>query len=235
MSNPYKKSILQEAIENKEKHDRIPLSTMAMTAGAFDDAASLSVSSSHQDSSSAKSGTANATSGSSTVHNSSSSESTHRRSRRQHDTKPKATETAEKTSESHHSGGSSHPKENVWESHPRRDDDIPFLPVNHSRIMKWIEEGTRCVAEESVRHSRHHRQQNPSPSSARSSSRNKQSNSSSRPEKYISSHRPNQPIAQDPMMPPLPQPEASTVLEEAKRRLIERHENERRSRPHKQR
>lgn len=201
-----------------------------MMAASYDgNAPPMSITSSSQDSSSAKSTTTSVVAGSSTMQNSCGTGSSHQRTRRLHEGKPKAGEAANKIPVSQPTGNSSQPTENIWEGPPpRKDDEIPFLPANRSRIMKWIEEGSRCVAEESMKHSRHQRQQAHSSSPARSSSRGKPT---SRPDKYIS-HRPNQPIAQDPMMPPLPQPEPSTVLEEAKRRLIEKHESERKSRHH---
>ena len=120
---------------------------------------------------------------------------------------------------------------NVWEARPsRKDDDIPFLTVNHHRILQWMEDGEQAQ-QGSPREPKTHRHHSPS---TRSSSRNKQSTSSSirQSEKSSSRHLPNQPIASDPMMPPLPAPHASSVLEETKRRLIEVKESERRSKHH---
>lgn len=121
---------------------------------------------------------------------------------------------------------------NVWEMHPaRRDDDIPFLTVNHHRIMQWMEEGEQAQ-QDPPKEPKHHRHHSPS---TKSSSRSKQSSSSSvRQSDKSSRHLPTQPIASDPMMPPLPAPHASSVLEETRRRLIEVKESERRSKHPKQ-
>lgn len=120
---------------------------------------------------------------------------------------------------------------NVWEVRPsRRDDDIPFLTVNHHRILQWMEEGEQAQQSPS-RESKPHRHQSPS---TRTSSRSRQSTAGSirQSEKSSSRHLPNQPIASDPLMPPLPAPHASSVLEETNRRLIELKESERRSKHH---
>lgn len=120
--------------------------------------------------------------------------------------------------------------DNMWEGRPsRRDDDIPFLTVNHQRILQWMEEGEQAQ-QGSPREPKHHRHHSPS---SRGSSKSKQSTASSirQSEKSSSRHLPNQPIASDPMMPLLPAPHASAVLEETKRRLIEVKE-ERRSKHH---
>lgn len=120
---------------------------------------------------------------------------------------------------------------NVWEVRPnRRDDDIPFLPVNRHRILQWMEEGEQSLRSPS-RESKPHRHHSPS---TRTSSRSRQSTAGSirQSEKSSSRHLPNQPIASDPLMPPLPAPHASSVLEETNRRLIELKETERRSKHH---
>jgi len=120
---------------------------------------------------------------------------------------------------------------NVWEVRPtRKDDNIPFLPVNRHRILQWMEEGEQAQRSPS-RESKPHRHHSPS---ARTSSRSKQSTTGSvrQSEKSSSRYLPNQPIASDPLMPPLPAPHASSVLEETNRRLIELKESERRSKHH---
>lgn len=107
---------------------------------------------------------------------------------------------------------------NVWEARPqRRDDDIPFMTVNHHRIIQWMKEGEQ--AQQGSKESKSHRHHS---SSTRNSSRGKMSTASStrQSEKNPSLHLPDQPIASDPMMPPLPAPHASSVLEETRRRLI---------------
>lgn len=120
---------------------------------------------------------------------------------------------------------------NVWEVRPsRKDDDIPFLTVNHHRILQWMEEGEQAQQSPS-KEPKHHRHQSPS---TKTSSRSRQSTAGSirQSEKSSSRHLPNQPIASDPLMPPLPAPHASSVLEETNRRLIELKEGERRSKHH---
>lgn len=120
---------------------------------------------------------------------------------------------------------------NVWEARPaRRDDDIPFLTVNHHRILQWMEEGEQAQQTPS-RESKPHRHH----SASTRSSRSRQSTASSRQSEKSSRHLPNQPIASDPMMPPLPAPHASSVLEETNRRLIELKESERQSKHHSKR
>lgn len=123
---------------------------------------------------------------------------------------------------------------NVWEARPaRRDDDIPFLTVNHHRILQWMEEGEQAQQTPS-RESKPHRHH--SASTRATSSRSRQSTASStRQSEKSSRHLPNQPIASDPMMPPLPAPHASSVLEETNRRLIELKESERQSKHHSKR
>lgn len=120
---------------------------------------------------------------------------------------------------------------NVWEVRPtHKDDNIPFLPVNRHRILQWMEEGEQAQRSPS-RESKPHRHHSPA---ARTSARSRQSTAGSirQPEKSSSRHLPNQPIASDPLMPPLPAPHASSVLEETNRRLIELKESERRSKHH---
>ena len=120
---------------------------------------------------------------------------------------------------------------NVWEVRPtRKDDNIPFLPVNRHRIMQWMEEGEQAQRSPS-RESKPHRHHSPS---ARTSSRSRPSTAGSvkQSEKSSSRHLPNQPIASDPLMPPLTAPHASSVLEETNRRLRELKESERRSKHH---
>lgn len=125
---------------------------------------------------------------------------------------------------------------NVWEMQPsrRRDEDIPFLTVNHHRIMQWMEEGEQAQQGsprdlKESKHSRHHSSagRNTSKSSRQSTTSSlRQSDKSSR-------HLPTQPIASDPLMPPLPVPHPSSVLEETKRILqMEVKEGERRSKHH---
>lgn len=120
---------------------------------------------------------------------------------------------------------------NVWEARPtRKDDDIPFITVNHHRILQWMEEGEQAQ-QGPTKECKPHRHHSPS---TRSSSRRSTASSVRQSEKSSSRHLPNQPIASDPMMPPLPAPHASSVLEETKRRLqIEvSKESERRSKHH---
>lgn len=118
-----------------------------------------------------------------------------------------------------------------WEARPqRRDDDIPFLTVNHHRIIQWMEEGEQ--AQQGSKESKSHRHHSPS---SRNSSRGKQSTTSStrHSEKNPPLHLPGQPIASDLMMPLLPAPHASSVLEETRKRLIDvAKEGERRSKNH---
>ena len=125
---------------------------------------------------------------------------------------------------------------NVWEMQPsgRRDEDIPFLTVDHHRIMRWMEEGEQAQQGSprdlrESKHSRHHSSagRNTSKSSRQSTTSSlRQSDKSSR-------HLPTQPIASDPLMPPLPVPHPSSVLEETKRILqMEVKEGERRSKHH---
>lgn len=86
---------------------------------------------------------------------------------------------------------------NVWEVRPtRKDDNIPFLPVNRHRILQWMEEGEQAQRSPS-RESKPHRHHSPS---ARTSARSRQSTAGSirQPEKSSSRHLPNQPIASDP-------------------------------------
>ena len=132
-------------------------------------------------------------------------------------------------SEPEQQAGASAKEKNLWVERPcRRDDDIPFLTENHHRILQWIEEGEKFAHEESLRVSKSHRHHSPS---TRSGARSKQSygGSTRQSEKSTPRHLPSQPIASDPLMPPLSQPNPSSVLEETKRRLIEVKESERRS------
>ena len=217
-----KKSILQQAIEASSK--KLPLSTMAMTvvpevAAPFRDPYQYE----------------NASSGVETCAQSTSAAAVALDTYTQHNPpqqtqrpKPPAPEPKEMPVEPQPSVPTK--ESNVWETHPaRRDDDIPFLTVNHHRIMQWMEEGEQAQ-HDPPREAKHHRHHSPS---TKGSSRSKQSTAGSiRQSEKSSRHLPNQPIASDPMMPPLPMPHASSVLEETRRRLIEVKESERRSKHH---
>lgn len=125
---------------------------------------------------------------------------------------------------------------NVWEMQPsgQRDEDIPFLTVNHHRIMQWMEEGEQAQqgSPRDLRDSKHSRHHSPATRNTSKSSRQSSASSLRQPDKS-SRHLPNQPIASDPLMPPLPVPHPSSVLEETKRILqMEVKEGERRSKHH---
>ncbi|EDO44861.1 predicted protein [Nematostella vectensis] len=226
-----KKSILQEAIENKQRQGKIPLCTMAMSAlpPMQDDASSLSAS--NHGSSSSKSTNAQVTAGS-TVRDSSSSGSTHRRSRHSHHstkTPKQEQECADKDSDLASAQGKDPSRSNTKPANTARPDDcIPFLTLNHQRILQWMEMGEEELRQQKTQKVRH---QSPSSSSSRGSSKSRQSSSTKGSEHY-SNHKPSQPIAQDPLMPPLPQPEATTVLGEVARRLVATKEMDKKSRHH---
>lgn len=175
-----------------------------------DDTTSISTS----NHSSSKSTSANATAGSGAV-NSSSSDSTHKRSRSRHASKSSRHESdkpCEQAPHLHRESSKPHKDINI-----PADDNIPFLTINHHRILKWMEMGEEELQKQKTTKARHQ-------------SKSRQSSSSSRTgESYSGQYQPNQPIAQDPMMPLLPQPEATTVLGEVRRRLMETKENDRRS------
>ncbi|EDO27348.1 predicted protein [Nematostella vectensis] len=204
---------------------------MAMSAlpPMQDDASSLSAS--NHGSSSSKSTNAQVTAGS-TVRDSSSSGSTHRRSRHSHHstkTPKQEQECADKDSDLASAQGKDPSRSNTKPANTARPDDcIPFLTLNHQRILQWMEMGEEELRQQKTQKVRH---QSPSSSSSRGSSKSRQSSSTKGSEHY-SNHKPSQPIAQDPLMPPLPQPEATTVLGEVARRLVATKEMDKKSRHH---
>jgi len=177
-----------------------------------DDMSSISTS----NHSSSKSTSARATAGSG-GQNSSSSESNHRRSRNmrqaykssKHENEPlnKPSEQLQPTM---------HKETKLIKDTNIPHEEIPFLTVNHHRIQEWMATG-----EEELR--KHQRVKSHQSKSRQSSS------SSSRIDGYAAHHQPKQPIAQDPMMPLLQGPEATTVLGEVRRRLMETKEQDRKS------
>jgi axin 1 len=176
-----------------------------------DDATSISTS----NHSSSKSTSANATAGSG-VQNSSSSDSTHKRSRSKHISKSSKHESSEKSCDQVPHLHKESIKISKDVNNVPADNAIPFLTINHHRILKWMETGQEELQKQKV-------------SKARHPSKSRQLSSSRAGESYTGHHQPNQPIAQDPMMPLLPQPEATTVLGEVRRRLMETKEQDKKS------
>lgn len=176
---------------------------------AQDDTSSISTS----NHSSSKSTSAQATAGSG-GQNSSSSESNHKRSRSmRHSYKSSKHESESSSKQTEQLPPTTMYKESkIVKDTNLQKEVIPFLTINHSRIQEWMAEG-----EEELK-----KQQKPHQSKSRQSS-------SSRVDGYGANHQPKQPIAQDPMMPLLQGPEATTVLGEVRRRLMETKEHDRKS------
>lgn len=110
-----------------------------------------------------------------------------------------------------------------------RDENLRMITVDHQRILQWMEQGQEELQRQELhvqktreqKGTRHHCH----PGSSRTSSKKQSSRSSD----HYPNHLPSQPVAQDSLMPLLPQPEPGTMLEEVKRRLIERDQNQKRS------
>ncbi|KAK3726635.1 hypothetical protein QZH41_012288 [Actinostola sp. cb2023] len=209
-SSQSKKSILQEAIDNKERRDRIPLSTMVQLPLQDGDTSSISTS----NHSSSKSTGARATAGSG-VQNSSSSESTHRKyrgARHAWKSSKNDSESVNKPNEQLAPNTFKEPK--ITKDTSIANDEIPFLTLNNHRIQEWMATG-----EEELK------KQKSKPHQSKSS----RQPSNSRMDSYGGHHQPKQPIAQDPLMPLLHGPEPTTVLGEVRRRLMATKEHDRKS------
>lgn len=176
-----------------------------------DDSSSISTS----NHSSSKSTSARATVGSA-AQNSSSSESTHRKcrgTRHSHKSSKHETEQVNRIKEQLPTNMHKEPKI-IRDTNNIPNEEIPFITANHHRIQEWM-----ALGEEELK------KQKPTKSHQ---SKSRQS-SGSRGDSYGGSHQPLQPIAQDPMMPLLHGPEATTVLSEVSRRLMETKEQDRKN------
>ncbi|KAJ7362002.1 Axin-1 [Desmophyllum pertusum] len=134
---PGRKSILQQAIDNSKK---LPLSTMAMSV--VPDAAVPFRETYHNDNPVAGVESCAASTSAQSVALDSFNRHNQPQPQPQQVQRPKqpASEVKETAVELQPSapakGG------NVWEARPtRKDDDIPFITVNHHRILQWMEEG----------------------------------------------------------------------------------------------
>lgn len=216
-------SILDRAISNKKILDKIPLSTM------YEQTRSLS-SGSHHSSSYSR---ASATNGTSTIRDSLSSGNTNKISQHSHSGSKASKQKAENTEQMWDSPDINDQLDAVADEEIKqipRDDNLRMITVDHHRILQWMEQGQEELQRDELQRQRSRDQKGlkhhyPSHSvSSRSCSKKQSSKSSDR----YPSNMPSQPVAQDPLMPPLPQPEPGTMLEEVKRRLIERDQNQKR-------
>ena len=217
-----KKSILQQAIEASNK--KVPLSTMAMSV------VPEAVTSYKDQYENVSGGVEGCVPSTFTAQEASDTYTQPNMPQQSQKLKPSVPETLQVPVEVQKNESAQ--ESNVWETHPgRRDDNIPFLPVNHHRIMQWMEEGEQAQ-QGSPRESKHHRHHSLSTRNTSKSSRQSTASSVRQTDKS-SRHLPSQPIASDPLMPPLPVPHPSSVLEGAKQRLqIEVKGGERRSKHH---
>ena len=217
-------SILARAISRKEIMDKIPLSAMV-----YEQTRSIS-SGSHHSSTYSK---ASATNGTSTMKDSLGSGHTNKSSHSHSSSKTskQEVENAERPWEPQDINDQLDAVAYEEMKRAPRDDDIPMITVDHQRILQWIEQGAEELQRQELQRQRsrdqkalkHHSQSHSV--SSRSCSKKQSSRSSDR----YPNHLPSQPIAQDPLMPPLPQPEPGTMLEEVKRRLVEKNQSQKRS------
>lgn len=98
------------------------------------------------------------------------------------------------------------------------EEDHSLMPEERNRILQWMEQGEKEAQPL-------HLQQ---PAVNTKNTRTKRQVPGQTDQGTLNV----QPIAQDPLMPPLPQPDSRNTLEEASRRLTQKNVREKRSRSH---